>query len=99
MKKTEQKPLILPRQRIHCDGRWFFETSIEQNLLLGPVEVGNRNGFGAEVRPVEVLVDPVHRNANGDLDVFNHSLLGSRFTFFIQYGPARGKTQTFRWAI
>lgn len=83
-----------PRQRIHGDGRWFFETSIEQNLLLGSVEVGNRYGFGAEVRPVQVLVDPVHRNADGRLDIFDHFLVSADFPFFVQYGPARGKTWT-----
>lgn len=92
--KLASKAFDSPRQRIHGDGRWFFETSIEQNLLLGSVEVGNRYGFGAEVGPVQVLVDPVHRNADRDLDIFDHFLVSADFTFFVQYGPAGGKTWT-----
>lgn len=89
--KLASKVFHSPRQRIHGDGRRFFETSTEQNLLLGAVQVGHRYGFGAEVRPVQVLVDPVHRNPNRDLDVFDDLLVGAAFTFFVQYGPASGR--------
>lgn len=80
-----------PRQRIHSNGCWFFETSVKQNLLLGSVEVGNRNGFSAEVRPVKVLVDPVHRNPHRGLDIVYYFVMYANFSSFVQYSPASKK--------
>lgn len=84
-----------PRQRIHSNGCRFFEASVEQNFLLGSVEVGNRNGFGAEIRPVQVLIDPVHGNSHRSLDVVYHFIVGANVPSFVQHSAARTeKTET-----
>lgn len=89
--KTSSHP---PGQGIHSEGRRFFEASAEQNLLLGSIEVGDRNGLGAEVRPVQVLVDPVHGDAHRRLNV-RHLLVGAGVSF-IQNGAGseNGRTST-----
>lgn len=86
-----------PRQGIHSNGCWFFETSVKQNLLLGSVEVGNRNGFSAEVRPVQVLVDPVHRNPHRGLDIVYHFFMYTDLSSFVQYSPAGKKWVSPKW--
>lgn len=83
-----------PRQRIHSDGCWFFEASVEQNLLFGSVEVGYRNGFGAEVRPVQVLINPVHSDSHRSLDVVYHFVVCANVPSFVQHSAARNKTET-----
>lgn len=85
-----------PRQWIHSDGGRFFEASVEQNSLLGSVEVGHRDGFGVEIGPVQVLVDPVHGDPHGNLDVVYHFVVGADVPSFVQYSAAgdRGRTET-----
>lgn len=82
-----------PRQRIHSDGCRFFEASVEQNFLLGSVEVGHRNGFGAEIRPVQVLIDPVHSDSHWSLNVVYHFVVGANIPSFVQHS-AVGKRET-----
>lgn len=82
----------LPRQWIHSDGCWFFEASAKQSLLFGSVEVGYRNAFGAKVRPVQVLIDPVHSNSNRSLYVVNHFVVYSNIPSFVQHSAVRNNT-------
>jgi len=79
-----------PRQRIHSDGCRFFEAFVKQNFLLGSVEIGYRNGFAAEIRPVQVFIDPVHGDSNRSLDVVDHFLVDADI-LFVQHSAARKK--------
>lgn len=81
-----------PRKWIHGDGGWFFEPSVKQNLLLGSIEVGNRNCFGAKIRPVQVLIDPVHSDSHRSLDIVYHFVVCADFSPFVQHSAVRNKT-------
>lgn len=83
--------LNLPRQRIHSDGGRFFEASVKQNFLLGSIEVGYSNTFGAEIRPVKVLIDPVHCNSHRSLDIVYDFLVGANLPTFVQRCAERTK--------
>lgn len=85
----QNKAVHPPRQRIHSDGSRFFEASVEQNFLLGSVEIGNRNGFGAKIRPIQVLIDPVHSDSHRSLDVVYHFFVGANIPSFVQHSAAR----------
>lgn len=82
-----------PRQRIYSDGCRFFEASVEQNFLLGSVEVGYRNGFGAEIRPVQVLIDPVHGDSHRSLDVVYHFAVDADVPSFVQHSAEEEKKE------
>lgn len=81
-----------PGQRIHSDRCRLFEAFAEQKFLLGSVEVGYRNSFGAEIRPVDVFIDPVDGDANGSLDVVNHFIVGADVPAFVQHSAVRKQT-------
>lgn len=85
----------LPRQWIHSNGGWFFEASVEQNFLFGSVEGGHRNSFGAEVRPVQVFIDPVHSNTHRGLDIVDYPFMAASVLSFVQLS-ALGTKKNFK---
>lgn len=80
-----------PRQWIHSDGSRFFQATLKQNLLLRAIEVSHRNGFSAKVGPIQVLVDPVHRNSHWILDVVNHFVMSAGVHLFVQHSAVRNQ--------
>lgn len=72
-----------PRQWIHSNGSGFNQALVEQNFLFGSIKIADRNGFGPQVGPVKVPVNPVYCNSHRSLDVFYHRLVRLNISTFI----------------
>lgn len=76
-----------PSQGVDGNGPGFAEVAAEEGTSAFAIDCGHGDGLVARVGPVDVLVDPVHRQALGRVQLLvNEDILLHRVAGFVHVG-------------